>query len=189
MGGRTARWRDILAIAQRAEQAGFDSLRVADHMAYEFPPGEAAHGLWEAWTLLTAVAASTERIELGPLVACTGFRNPALLAKMADTLEGVEAFAAVLDRLDSSRPAVPPAPERRRPHSARCPRAGRVAVGLVALSPAHARRPARSPARLARDPLRRTTPKRARPGDTRADVGDDHLDRGRCCSCPFLSVR
>ena len=46
-------------------------------------------GLWEGWTLLTALAVATNRIEVGPLVACTGFRNPALMAKMADTLDEI----------------------------------------------------------------------------------------------------
>jgi len=45
--------------------------------------------MWEGWTLLTALAAATSRVELGMLVVCTGFRNPALLAKMADTLDEI----------------------------------------------------------------------------------------------------
>src|SRR4029078_10610529 len=44
-------------------------------------------GRWEAWTLLSAIAASTSRIELGPLVACTNFHNPALLAKQAALID------------------------------------------------------------------------------------------------------
>ncbi|MDP8924415.1 MAG: LLM class flavin-dependent oxidoreductase, partial [Chloroflexota bacterium] len=46
-------------------------------------------GNWEAFTLLGALAASTKRVTLGPFVACTSFRNPALLAKMADSLDHV----------------------------------------------------------------------------------------------------
>src|SRR6266540_1588609 len=88
MAGRTARWTDLLAMAQRAEAVGFDSLWVFDHVLYEFgDPPQPPHGLWECWSLLAALAAATTRIELGPYVANTGFRNPALLARMADTVD------------------------------------------------------------------------------------------------------
>ena len=100
--GVTPRWTDLLALARQAEAVGFDSLWVADHtwtIEREFyegigrpvPPevADIPGGLWEGWTLLTALAAATSRVELGMLVACTGFRNPALLAKMADTLDEI----------------------------------------------------------------------------------------------------
>ena len=95
--GRTPGWRDLVAMAKLAEEVGFDSLWVADHLVVEdVAPGEAPHGIWEGWTLLSAIAASTSRVELGPLVACTGFRNPALLAKMADTLDEISGGRVVL---------------------------------------------------------------------------------------------
>jgi alkanesulfonate monooxygenase SsuD/methylene tetrahydromethanopterin reductase-like flavin-dependent oxidoreductase (luciferase family) len=97
MAGCTARWTDLVAMARRAEDVGFDSLWMPDHLIYEFgDPGEPRHGLWEAWSLLAALAAATTRIELGPLVACTGFRNPALLAKMADTVDEISGGRLVL---------------------------------------------------------------------------------------------
>jgi alkanesulfonate monooxygenase SsuD/methylene tetrahydromethanopterin reductase-like flavin-dependent oxidoreductase (luciferase family) len=50
---------------------------------------EHTQGIWECWSLLAALAAVTHRVELGSLVACTAFRNPALLAKMADTIDEI----------------------------------------------------------------------------------------------------
>jgi alkanesulfonate monooxygenase SsuD/methylene tetrahydromethanopterin reductase-like flavin-dependent oxidoreductase (luciferase family) len=47
------------------------------------------NGAWEVFTFLSGVAATTSRIQIGPLVACTSFRNPALLAKMADALDEI----------------------------------------------------------------------------------------------------
>src|SRR5215469_4391934 len=93
--GRTPTFRDIQAMAQAAEQAGFDSLWVADHLIYRFP-GQQEEGPWEAFTMLSALAAVTTRIALGPLVACTSFRSPALLAKMADTLDEISGGRFIL---------------------------------------------------------------------------------------------
>src|SRR2546423_15174690 len=95
-GGRTARWKEIVALATRAEEVGFDSLWLPDHLLYEWSAEPPARGVWEAWTLLAAPAASPKRIEPGPFVACTGFRNPALLATMADTLDEASAARPVL---------------------------------------------------------------------------------------------
>jgi alkanesulfonate monooxygenase SsuD/methylene tetrahydromethanopterin reductase-like flavin-dependent oxidoreductase (luciferase family) len=93
--GRTPTFRDIQAMAQAAEQAGFDSLWVADHLIYRFPSRE-EEGTWEAFTMLSALAAVTKTIALGPLVACTSFRSPALLAKMADTLDEISGGRFIL---------------------------------------------------------------------------------------------
>lgn len=92
LGGRTARWQDIRSLAQRAESLGFDSVWVFDHMLIpvdQWVEGADPLGAWEGWSVLTAIAACTSRVEVGSLVLCASFRNPALIAKMADTVDEI----------------------------------------------------------------------------------------------------
>ncbi len=97
MAGDTARWADLVAIARRAEELGFDSLWVSDHLLFRLPGREERPvGMWEGWSLLAALAAITSRIALGPFVSCTGFRNPALTAKMADTIDEISGGRLIL---------------------------------------------------------------------------------------------
>ena len=78
---------DIRKIAVAAEAAGLDSVWVFDHLLFRFDGEES--GIHECWTILAAIAEATHRVELGTLVMCTGFRNAALLAKMAATLDHI----------------------------------------------------------------------------------------------------
>jgi alkanesulfonate monooxygenase SsuD/methylene tetrahydromethanopterin reductase-like flavin-dependent oxidoreductase (luciferase family) len=75
-------------MALRAEQAGFDSIWLYDHLLYRFP-GQPTLGIWECWSVLSALAEATGQVEIGTLVACDSFRNPAILAKMAATVDEV----------------------------------------------------------------------------------------------------
>jgi probable F420-dependent oxidoreductase len=86
---------DYLDLARRAEDAGFDSVWVGDHLLYDLPDG-ATRGPWEAWTTLAAIAAVTSRVELGPLVASTAFHAPAMLAKQAATVDAISGGRLVL---------------------------------------------------------------------------------------------
>jgi probable F420-dependent oxidoreductase len=92
---REVPWTEYVAMARAAEDAGFDSIWLGDHLLYR-DEGKPERGPWEVWTLMGALAAVTERVELGPLVACTAFHPPGLIAKMAATLAEVSGGRFVL---------------------------------------------------------------------------------------------
>jgi F420-dependent oxidoreductase-like protein len=80
----TPNYPELLALCQRCEQIGFDSAWVMDHLTWG--PADA---VFECWTTLTALACDTMKIRLGPFFLCNSYRNPALVAKMAATLDNI----------------------------------------------------------------------------------------------------
>jgi alkanesulfonate monooxygenase SsuD/methylene tetrahydromethanopterin reductase-like flavin-dependent oxidoreductase (luciferase family) len=80
-------WEDVRSAALEAERLGLDSVWVVDHLQAMQPD----LGVLEAWIVLSAIAVVTERVEFGAQVFCQSFRNPALFAKMAATLDHVSA--------------------------------------------------------------------------------------------------
>lgn len=95
MDGATPRWADIRAMAVEAEAMGFDAVWISDHVGFGDPEAGWS-GAWESWTILSALAGATTRVRLGTYVSAMPYRNPALLAKMAETLDEVSGGRVIL---------------------------------------------------------------------------------------------
>ena len=92
---REVRWPELLDMIRAIEDLGYDSIWLGEHLLYRWP-NLPARGPWEAWSSLAAIAAVTTRVEFGPLVACTAFHNPAVLAKQAVTIDEISGGRLVL---------------------------------------------------------------------------------------------
>ncbi len=92
---RELHWPEIRDIATTAEDCGFDSVWVGDHLLFR-DEITGARGPHEAWSLLAALGEATERVQIGPLVAATSFHSPAMIAKKAATVDDISGGRLVL---------------------------------------------------------------------------------------------
>jgi F420-dependent oxidoreductase-like protein len=82
-----AAWRRTTEVAREAERLGFESIWLFDH--FQTTPRPTDEITFESFTSLSALAVLTSRVRLGHVVICTGFRNPALTAKMISTMDSI----------------------------------------------------------------------------------------------------
>jgi alkanesulfonate monooxygenase SsuD/methylene tetrahydromethanopterin reductase-like flavin-dependent oxidoreductase (luciferase family) len=92
---RVVRWPEYLAMARAAEEVGFDSIWVGDHLFYVGEGGD-ERGPWDAFTILAALAVATERVTFGPLVACLAFHPPGMIARMTAAIDEISGGRFVL---------------------------------------------------------------------------------------------
>jgi alkanesulfonate monooxygenase SsuD/methylene tetrahydromethanopterin reductase-like flavin-dependent oxidoreductase (luciferase family) len=95
LDGHTPTFAETAAFARQAEAAGLDSIWAFDHVLFR-SPGEPDSAVREGWTTLAALAPVIHRVELGSLVMCSSFRNPALMAKMAAALDDLSGGRVIL---------------------------------------------------------------------------------------------
>ena len=93
--GGTPHFSDIVEMAEIARDIGVDTLWFADHFTFGTPE-EGQRGVWEAFTVMAAVAARVPDVKIGSLVACTGFRNPGVIAKMTEAIDDISGGRFIL---------------------------------------------------------------------------------------------
>jgi alkanesulfonate monooxygenase SsuD/methylene tetrahydromethanopterin reductase-like flavin-dependent oxidoreductase (luciferase family) len=86
--GDTPHFRDMVEMARVAKDVGFEALWFADHFTFGNAE-EGWRGVWDCWTMMAGVAAASEGLQIGSLVACTGYRNPGVIAKMAEAIDDI----------------------------------------------------------------------------------------------------
>jgi probable F420-dependent oxidoreductase len=85
-----ASWANVKKVAQLAERHGYDSVWISDHLFLDWSKyggSDDPQGALECWTTMSALAACTSRVRVGSMALCNDFRNPALVAKMAASLD------------------------------------------------------------------------------------------------------
>ena len=108
-GGETARGVDIIRQATLSEDLGLDSVWAVDQFLLDMDEyreatgGESGQdsanakvGFWECWSIISTLSTATSTIDIGTLVSCTAYRNPALLARMADTVDELSGGRLIL---------------------------------------------------------------------------------------------
>ncbi|MEX2546243.1 MAG: LLM class flavin-dependent oxidoreductase [Chloroflexota bacterium] len=93
---RALSFTQIRELALLAERGGLDSIWVADHLFFFIGSDKEVRGAWESISMLGALAEATSRVELGPLVLCTPFRNPGMIAWITNTLDEISQGRFVL---------------------------------------------------------------------------------------------
>lgn len=103
-GDETPHFSDVLEMTRVANDVGFDIVWIIDHFVFrsepnpqfQMPATQDERGVWECFTTMAGLASATERIQIGSLVACTGFRNPGLVAKMTETIDDISGGRTIL---------------------------------------------------------------------------------------------
>jgi alkanesulfonate monooxygenase SsuD/methylene tetrahydromethanopterin reductase-like flavin-dependent oxidoreductase (luciferase family) len=91
----TPMWSDMLEMSQAAADAGFEILWFDDH--FSFPEEGGSHrGQWDTFTLMAAIAARVPDVQIGPMVACTAYRNPGVIAKMTEMIDEISGGRFIL---------------------------------------------------------------------------------------------
>lgn len=94
--GPTPRFTDMVEMATVARDVGFEAIWFADHFSFTDAETGEVRGVWEAWTMMAGVAAAVPDVQIGSLVACTGFRNPGIIAKMTEAIDEISGGKFIL---------------------------------------------------------------------------------------------
>jgi alkanesulfonate monooxygenase SsuD/methylene tetrahydromethanopterin reductase-like flavin-dependent oxidoreductase (luciferase family) len=89
-------WPQLKEMALVAEGIGLDSIWLGDHLMYRYSDGRPARGPFEVWSTMAALAAVTDRVQIGPLVASLGFHTPPMIAKKAATIDRISGGRFIL---------------------------------------------------------------------------------------------